>query len=67
MLLGAAVTIDDPIVTDIALKSILSIDKNPNGIFSVDMTYDKNSVPNPTEINIGRFFLLLLIFLRKWD
>lgn len=59
---GAAVTIDDPIVTDIALKSILSIDKNPNGIFSVDMTYDKESVPNPTEINIGRFFTTIDFF-----
>ncbi len=34
----------------------MAIDKNPHGIFSVDMTYDKSGVPNPTEINIGRFF-----------
>jgi len=53
---GAAITVSDPIVDDIALKSIYAIDKKPHGIFSVDMTYDGNNVPNPTEINIGRFF-----------
>jgi carbamoyl-phosphate synthase large subunit len=53
---GGAITISDPVVDEIALKSIYAIDKNPHGIFSVDMTYDKNKVPNPTEINIGRFF-----------
>jgi carbamoyl-phosphate synthase large subunit len=26
------------------------------------MTYDKNGVPNPTEINIGRFFTTHLFF-----
>ena len=25
---------------------------NNNGIFSVDMTYDRDGIPNPTEINI---------------
>ena len=53
---GAAITVSDPIVDDIALRSIYAIDKKPHGIFSVDMTYDKNNIPNPTEINIGRFF-----------
>jgi len=28
----------------------------PHGIFGVDLTYDALGVPNPTEINIGRFF-----------
>ena len=27
-----------------------------DGLFGVDMAYDKNGIPNPTEINIGRFF-----------
>jgi len=61
---GAAVTCDDSIVDDIALKSILSIDERPNGIFSVDMTYDNEGVPNPTEINIGRFFTTIDFFER---
>jgi hypothetical protein len=53
---GTGVTVSDPVVDDIALKTILAIDPTPNGIFGVDLTYDRNGVPNPTEINIGRFF-----------
>ena len=53
---GTGVTIADPLVDDIALKAILTLDPVPNGIFSVDLTYDKEGIPNPTEINIGRFF-----------
>ena len=53
---GAGVTVSDPTVDEIAQGAIFAIDKNPSGIFSVDMTYDANAVPNPTEINIGRFF-----------
>ncbi len=53
---GAAVTVSDSQVDEIALKAIKAIDAEPHGIFSVDMTYNKNNVPNPTEINIGRFF-----------
>lgn len=61
---GAAITCDDPLVDDIALKSIKSVDKSPHGIFSVDMTYDKDGIPNPTEINIGRFFTTINFFER---
>ena len=34
----------------------------PHGIFSVDLTYGSDGVPNPTEINIGRFFTTHLFF-----
>ncbi len=53
---GGAITLSDPKVDKIALKTIFAVDNSPHGIFSVDMTYDKNNIPNPTEINIGRFF-----------
>ncbi|MFB0534914.1 MAG: carboxylate--amine ligase [Anaerolineae bacterium] len=53
---GTGITISDPLVDEVALKAITAIDKQPNGIFSVDLTYDEEDVPNPTEINIGRFF-----------
>lgn len=53
---GGGMTFSDPVLDEIAQKVILAIDKNPNGIFSVDLTYDNEGVPNPTEINIGRFF-----------
>ncbi|MDO8750285.1 MAG: carboxylate--amine ligase [Dehalococcoidia bacterium] len=53
---GAAVTVSDPIVDDVAQKAIKAIDTTPHGIFAVDLTYDQQGIPNPTEINIGRFF-----------
>jgi carbamoyl-phosphate synthase large subunit len=56
-LTGTGVTVSDQEVDEIAHAAILSIDRSPNGIFSVDLTYnEKNGIPNPTEINIGRFF-----------
>lgn len=61
-LTGAGETISDPLVDDIAQKAIYAVDKFPNGIFGVDLTYDQNGIPNPTEINIGRFFTTHLFF-----
>ena len=59
---GTGVTCSDCGVDTIAQKAILAIDPAPHGIFSVDMTYDKKGIPNPTEINIGRFFTTHLFF-----
>jgi carbamoyl-phosphate synthase large subunit len=59
---GTGVTISDPTVDAISQQAILAIDNRPNGIFSVDLTYDREGVPNPTEINIGRFFTTHLFF-----
>lgn len=53
---GAGVTMSDPLLDEIAQKAVFAVDKNPNGIFSVDLTYDKTGTPNPTEINVGKFF-----------
>lgn len=53
---GVGLTCSDEIVDRISQDAILAIDKKPHGIFSVDLTYDKTGLPNPTEINIGRFF-----------
>ncbi len=53
---GAAATVADTELDDIALRSIYAVDSNPHGVFSVDLTYDDAGVPNPTEINIARFF-----------
>lgn len=49
-------TCSDLIVDRVAQDAILAIDAKPHGIFGVDMTYDHEGCPNPTEINIGRFF-----------
>jgi carbamoyl-phosphate synthase large subunit len=59
---AVGVTVSDPILDDIAFKAITAIDPEPHGIFSVDMTYSPDQVPNPTEINIGRFFTTHLFF-----
>lgn len=61
-LTGTGVTISDRMVDEIAQRAILAIDPSPHGIFSVDLTYDREGIPNPTEINIGRFFTTHLFF-----
>jgi hypothetical protein len=53
---GAGMTTSDPELDEIATRAVLAVDSAPHGLFGVDLTYDKNGVPNPTEINIGRFF-----------
>lgn len=53
---GVGETCSDPVVDKVAVDSIRTIDPKPHGIFGVDMTYDHEGFPNPTEINIGRFF-----------
>lgn len=59
---GAAVTVRDSAIDALAQKAILAIDSRPNGIFSVDMTYDLSGKPRVTEINIGRFFTTIHFF-----
>ena len=59
---GTGVTVSDPEVDRVALAAIHAIDRTPNGIFGVDLTYDAQGVPNPTEINIGRFFTTIDFF-----
>jgi hypothetical protein len=55
-------TISSEVVDDIARRAIIAIDKKPHGIFGVDMAYDHDGIPNPTEINIARFFTTVLFF-----
>ncbi len=56
------VTHSDPAIDYLAMKAIYAVDKRPNGIFGVDFALDENGTPNPTEINIGRFFTTILFF-----
>lgn len=56
------VTSDNTDVNRIAMEAVRAVSSKPHGIFGVDMTYDKNGVPNPTEINISRFFTTVLFF-----
>jgi hypothetical protein len=55
-------TISDEAVTKVALESIRSIDSKAHGIYGVDMAYDRNGIPCPTEINISRFFTTIKFF-----
>jgi hypothetical protein len=59
---GTGVTVSDPEVDGVALAAIRAIDDAPTGIFGVDLTYDAAGRPNPTEINIGRFFTTIDFF-----
>lgn len=53
---GGGMTVSDPRLDDIATEAVRAVDPAPHGLFGVDLTYDGDGVPNPTEINIGRFF-----------
>ena len=59
---GVGETYSNETVNKVAVDSILSIDKKPHGIYGVDMTYDFEGFPNPTEINISRFFTTVYFF-----
>ena len=56
------ITCSDDRVTDVAIRTIRAVDTSPHGIFGVDMAYDQEGIPNPTEINISRFFTTVLFF-----
>jgi hypothetical protein len=56
------VTCDNGLVTQVAMASVKAVSTQPHGIFGVDMAYDKHGVPNPTEINISRFFTTVRFF-----
>ena len=55
-------TCSDDLVTKIAMDTVKAVSDKPHGIFGVDMAYDADGVPNPTEINISRFFTTVLFF-----
>ena len=59
---GVARISNDPTVAAIATRAVLAVDHEPHGIYGVDMKCDSAGVPNPTEINIGRFFTTIEFF-----
>ncbi len=56
------VTCENEEATRIAIEAVHAVSAKPHGIFGVDMAFDKHGVPNPTEINISRFFTTVLFF-----
>lgn len=55
-------TYSNELVNEVAKNAIYAVDNKPHGIYGVDMAYDVNNHPNPTEINISRFFTTILFF-----
>lgn len=55
-------TCASPIVDDVAMRAVRAVSDLPQGIYGVDMTYDDAGIPNPTEINISRFFTTIQFF-----
>jgi hypothetical protein len=55
-------TYSNPEVDRISIATVKAVSDKPHGIFGVDMTYDLDGIPNPTEINISRFFTTILFF-----
>jgi carbamoyl-phosphate synthase large subunit len=55
-------TCSNSTVDEVAMNAVRAVSAIPNGIYGVDMAYDRNNVPNPTEINISRFFTTIQFF-----
>lgn len=55
-LTGTGEIYSSPVLDELSKKCIFAADKKPHGIFSVDFTLDSDGIPNPTEINISKFF-----------
>ena len=55
-------TASDDLVNKVAIDAVKAVSDKPHGIFGIDMAYDKDGIPNPTEINISRFFTTVLFF-----
>ncbi len=55
-------TCADPVVDTVAERAVRAVSTVPHGVYGVDMAYDRHGVPNPTEINIARFFTTIEFF-----
>ena len=47
---------------EIGINCCKAVSEVPHGIYGVDLKCDKNGIPNPTEINISRFFATVEFF-----
>lgn len=56
------ITVSDELVSNVAINAVKAVSAKPHGIFGVDMAYDVDGIPNPTEINISRFFTTVRFF-----
>lgn len=49
-------------LTELGIQAVKAISTRPHGIYGVDFTLDSDGLPNPTEINISRFFTTIRFF-----
>ncbi|MEM5583395.1 hypothetical protein WNZ15_13095 [Roseibium sp. AS2] len=61
---AAQATTDDPKIHEVALATIEAAAHVPNGVVAVDLTYDNDDVPNPTEIQASRFYTSIYFLAR---
>lgn len=61
---GAQSTVKDPLIDEISMAAIQAIDDKPEGIISLDYTYDQEGYPNPTEVQASRFYTSMYFLAR---
>jgi carbamoyl-phosphate synthase large subunit len=54
--------LNNPLVNELCTKAVQSIDPHATGMFSIDLKEDRHGQPCITEINIGRFFMISIVF-----
>ncbi len=55
-------TVHNEHVNSMATKAVLAVDPDATGVFCVDIKFNKEGEPMPTEINIARFFTTSYFF-----
>lgn len=58
------ITYSSDILDEISINCCKAVTKKPHGIYGVDLKCDRNGLPNPTEINISRFFATVEFFMQ---
>jgi biotin carboxylase len=57
----ARTIVDGKHYEETASQAVMAVDSHPQGVYGVDFKEDKNGHPQPTEINVGRFFTTSLL------
>jgi predicted ATP-grasp superfamily ATP-dependent carboligase len=61
---AAQATTNDAKINEVAQATIKAAGHVPHGIVAVDLTYDGNDIPNPTEIQASRFYTSIYFLAR---
>lgn len=55
-------TVEDPMVNEICMSTICSVEEKPQGVYVIDVKQNKKGIFCVTEINAGRFFTTSLFY-----